>query len=105
MSLKNIIMSEPKKKLDKDTKIVDNISNDLAEKVKSNLTFEPTVNAYVPFFNEERQRYDIIKVLIDPRNDSSRIERIELKTDSEGRAIAEMQHYYAQDHLEKLRKK
>lgn len=97
-----------------DKKILDNMrqmrdtnstgtTETLAEAVKKASIFEPKVFAYVPVFNQDRKKFDMYKISIDPRNDKHILERIQLRTDSESRAIAEMQQFYANDHIKKMK--
>lgn len=87
---------------------VDNIGDtkEVVEKVmaktKEELHFNPTVNAYVPYFNELTKKYELFTVAIDPLNNKMELFRKELPHDNMNRAIMEMQSMYAADYSKKL---
>lgn len=94
----------------KEEKVVDNSSQidhtnsiEVAKSFMKKESFVAQVYAYVPFYNESRKKYDMFKVSIDPTKDATILERIELRHDNHGRAIAEMQQMYAKDYLDNKR--
>lgn len=101
---KNITFN--KKVLDNSNKINDNNNDEVKNvmnKIKEEYQFNPTLNAYVPYFNEMTKKYELFTVSIDPLNNKMELFRKELPHDNMNRAIMEMQSLYAADHIKKLR--
>lgn len=101
--MKNFILA--KKNVDKDEKKEYTDSEDSLKIIQDSNKFDPTVFAYSPVWNPDRKRFDMYKISIDSNTDKHKLERIELKHDSENRAIAEMQQFYAQDLIERMKSK
>ncbi len=93
-----IFVNNDKKVLDKDDEMGDN--SDMGEIVRE---FTPEVKAYVPYFNPELKIFEMFTVLIDPVSGETKLERKELKHDSEPRAVMEMQKMYAEDNIKKIK--
>lgn len=102
---KNVVFNQ--KTLDKTDKVGDNNIVDTAEKVmttiKQETQFNPTLNAYVPYFNEQTGKYELFTVAIDPLNNKMELFRKVLPHDNMNRAVMEMQSMYAADHVKKLK--
>lgn len=109
--LKKIIFAENKLdkiKLDKTSEITDTITtapeeNNLAVKLRdeSISTFNPTLYAYA--VHKVENKYDIMKVSIDPENFKSAAELLGKNYDSESRAYMELQYLMAADLSKKRR--
>lgn len=97
---KNIIFGQ--KALDKSDKIEDNSIQETVMS-KEEPQFNPTVNAYVPYFNEISGKYELFTVAIDPVSNKMELFRKELPHDNMNRAVMEMQSMYAADHVKRLR--
>lgn len=108
----NVVMPV-KKILDKVVEIVDNkpINGDVPPevvqvmaKIKEDtvVEFNPTLNAYVPHFNEKTKKYEIVIVSIDPSTDRMELFRKVLECDNEGSAFMVMQKMYADDAVKKI---
>lgn len=102
---KNVVFNQ--KTLDKADKISDNSQVDTAEKVMANIkqedSFNPTLNAYVPYLNEVTGKFELFTIAIDPLNNKMELFRKELPHDNMNRAVMEMQSMYAADHVKRLR--
>jgi hypothetical protein len=110
--MKKIIFAENKLdkiKLDKTDEITDTSTTapknetDLAEKIKSESIsinmFNPTLYAYA--VHKVENKFDIMKVSIDPENFKSAAELLGKKYDSESRAYMELQSLMAADLVKK----
>ena len=102
---KNVVFNN--KTLDKAAKISDNDNVETVEKVMATIKkedgFNPSLNAYVPYFNEETKKYELFTVAIDPSNNKIELLRKELPHDNMNRAMMEMHSMYAADHIQRLR--
>lgn len=111
----NVVMPV-KKLLDKVVEIVDNkpINGDIPPevvqvmaKIKEDtvIEFNPTLNSYVPHFNEKTKKYEIIIVSIDPITDRTELFRKVLECDNEGSAFMVMQKMYADDITKRIQER
>jgi hypothetical protein len=93
-----------KKDVDNDEEISDN--SNIEEIVKKDIEkpeINPTITAYVPFYNEKIDKFEMFTLKIDPILEETLIEREPLKYDNYGRCVMDMQQRYAKDYAEKLR--
>ena len=91
--------------LDNSDKMGDNddVVKALSEKDKIELQFNPTVTAYVPFFNENLKKCEMFMISIDPVTNRCEFFRKQLEHDSMNKAIMEMQSLYAADRVKKIK--
>lgn len=100
-----LFWNKDKKDVDNAEEVSDNTT--MAETIKQSVekrAFTPTLNAYVPYLNENTKKFELFVIKIDPISDEVELVREVLKHDSLSRATMEMQQRYAQDYVLKQRR-
>lgn len=107
----NIIFGGKEKKvIDKANNIEDNSSIEVEQVMKNikketDVPFNPTLNAYVPYFNRDTKKYEMFTIAIDPKTNRTELFREVKPYDNESRAIMEMQKLYANDLSNRIKQK